>query len=63
MPHAVQPWRRHQSLQTSRRPAVHHPCRSRVRSEARYIASFERNITGGTGFVTTLALIAKFREF
>lgn len=34
-------------------------CRAGVRSEARYIASFEPTVTSGTGFVSSLSLIAK----
>uniref|UniRef100_A0A383W183 Pherophorin domain-containing protein n=1 Tax=Tetradesmus obliquus TaxID=3088 RepID=A0A383W183_TETOB len=34
--------------------------RNNVRSEARYIASFEPSVTAGTGFVPSLALLAKF---
>jgi hypothetical protein len=36
--------------------------RNNVRSEARYIASFEPDVTYGTGFVPSLALLAKFGE-
>lgn len=37
-------------------------CRGNVRSEARYIVSFEPSITQGTGFATSLSLIAKMGE-
>ena len=33
-----------------------------VRSEARYVVSGEPTITGGTGFVATLSLMARFGE-
>jgi hypothetical protein len=37
-------------------------CRAGVRSEARYIVSFEPEVTAGTGFVGSLSLIAKVGE-
>jgi hypothetical protein len=39
------------------------PYRNNVRSEARYIASFEPDVTYGTGFVPSLALLAKFGAY
>lgn len=35
-------------------------CRHYVRSDVRYIASFDPAITKGAGFVSSLALLAKF---
>ena len=37
-----------------------HVPRHNVRSDVRYIVSFEPNFTSGTGFVSSLALMAKF---
>lgn len=37
-------------------------CRANVRSEARYAVSFEPDVTTGTGFVSSLSLIAKLGE-
>ena len=37
--------------------------RGDVRSDVRYVVSGEPNITGGTGFVSTLSLMARFGEW